>query len=365
MKHRLPWPWIAPILVYAASALEVVIMVSPFAAYFYSVYTPLLHGLAQFEATAWLPRFFLPHLARTPNLLFRFLTYSGPVLGALGLIGFLVCAVQIYYGKFIKKRLVTGGLYGRVRHPQYLCLAVAGLGFLLMWPRFFVLATYLMMLGLYYLLARHEEEVIRGRYGEESERYMARIPMFNPFRGPADTVRRWRPPARITALGVWTGLVVVSIGLAFLLRKEAVSQLYAAQWSAPNVTAISFSPQPDDRLAAIMQSVLATPPVRALLEQNPDDTLLLQIARGGDELRHLFIDLGMKAGAIQTMQMADQGEYVVVSRVTAPPDRPDPFALTTEIVPLYLVGSQSLRAGLDIQAFSLEQFYPNFSRIVF
>ena len=39
------WPWIAPILLYAASALEMIIMVTPFAAFFYSVYTPLFHGL--------------------------------------------------------------------------------------------------------------------------------------------------------------------------------------------------------------------------------------------------------------------------------------------------------------------------------
>ena len=48
------WPWIVPILIYAAATLEMIIMVSPFAAYFYSVYTPLLHGLEASAATAWL-----------------------------------------------------------------------------------------------------------------------------------------------------------------------------------------------------------------------------------------------------------------------------------------------------------------------
>ncbi len=56
------WPWVVPILIYAAATLEMIIMVTPFAAYFYSVYTPLLHGLEASAATAWLPQFFLPHL---------------------------------------------------------------------------------------------------------------------------------------------------------------------------------------------------------------------------------------------------------------------------------------------------------------
>jgi len=43
MNSSRRWPWIAPILLYAASALEMIIMVTPFAAYFYSVYTPLIH----------------------------------------------------------------------------------------------------------------------------------------------------------------------------------------------------------------------------------------------------------------------------------------------------------------------------------
>ena len=50
------WPWMIPILVYAAATREMIIMVKPFAAYFYSVYTPLLHGLEASAATAWLPQ---------------------------------------------------------------------------------------------------------------------------------------------------------------------------------------------------------------------------------------------------------------------------------------------------------------------
>jgi len=126
MKSSRNWTWVAPILLYAASALEMIIMVSPFAAYFYSVYTPLFHGLEQSVATAWLPQFFLPHLAHTKIALYRGFNWLGALLALVGIIGFFTCAIQLYYGKFIKKQLVSGGLYGRVRHPQYLMLIVGG-----------------------------------------------------------------------------------------------------------------------------------------------------------------------------------------------------------------------------------------------
>ena len=195
MSSSLRWPWIAAILVYAVSALEMLIMISPFAAYFYSVYTPVFHGLEGNVLTAWLPQFFLPHFAQTRFRPLGWLEIVGVFLALAGLLGFLACAVQLYYGKFVKKRLVSGGLYGRVRHPQYLCLAVAGAGFLMMWPRFFILASFLMMLGVYYLLARHEEETIRKRYGPATDAYLASVPMFNPFRSPRGA-SSWQPPPR-------------------------------------------------------------------------------------------------------------------------------------------------------------------------
>ena len=168
----------------------------------------------------------------------------------MGLIGFIVCAVQLYYGKFVKKQLVSGGLYGRVRHPQYFCLAVAGAGLLLLWPRFFILVTYLMMLGLYYILARHEEETLIKRYGPSAETYLASVPMWNPFRRIRETVP-WAPPEPRKALLVWLSVSVISVGLAFGLRAIVVTQLYAVHWQSPDVTAVSFRALSDDRISAV------------------------------------------------------------------------------------------------------------------
>lgn len=356
------WPWLAPIIIYAVSALEMIIMVSPFAAYFYSVYTPLFHGLQQNEATAWLPQFFLPHLAQTKLGVFRALNWLGAGLTLLGLIGFLACAVQLYYGKFVKKRLVSGGLYARVRHPQYLCLAVAGLGLLLLWPRFFILATYLMMLGLYYVLARHEEEVIRARYGKATEDYFARVPMLNPFGRPRAT-GGWQPPSRRRAFATWAAVVVLSLVAAFWLRDVAVGQLYAVR--SPAATALAFRPTAESRIRELMEAVMASEPVRALTGQGRAGALFLQIAASNGQLKHLLVDLGMKEGPRNALELPDSDEFIVVSRVVGREAHtaPDPFAIDTRIEPMFLAYAQA--GEMVLRALPPDDFYPDFARIRF
>jgi protein-S-isoprenylcysteine O-methyltransferase Ste14 len=374
MNSSRRWPWIAPILLYAASALEMIIMVTPFAAYFYSVYTPLFDGLEQSAATAWLPQFFLPHLAYTKISLFRGFNWLGAILSLIGIVGFFACAIQLYYGKFIKKQLVSGGLYGRVRHPQYLLLMIGGAGFLLLWPRFFILTTYLMMLGLYYILARHEEETIRERYGSASDDYLARVPMFNPFRAPGQV---GEPVARSRAITIWLTVVAASMVVAFGLRAVAVSQLYAVQTSLPgqsqNVTALSFRAMNDGAIRLTMASVLETQSLQTLLEQDPDMALFMQINNGRSQLTHLLIDLGMTPEARGALGGPKDGYYIVVSQVVArDPDVQKPpgvFSLGARIEPLFLVGPGDQagdQAGdLTVSELTTDQFYQGFARILF
>jgi protein-S-isoprenylcysteine O-methyltransferase Ste14 len=362
------WPWIAPVLLYAVSALEMIIMISPAAAYFYSVYTPLFHGLEQFSATAWLPQFFLPHLAHTRLPLFRWLSFLGAGLTLIGLIGFLACAVQLYYGKFVRKRLVSGGLYGRVRHPQYLCLAVAGAGLLLLWPRFFILTTYLLMLGLYYVLARHEEEVVRARYGKPAEEYMATVPMFNPFRGRA-AVATWQPPARSRAFGIWVATVVVGLGLAFLLRSVALTQLYTVRLESPEVTALSLRQRSDAEVSALTASVLGSDALRSWMARHDGASLFLQAGPTSSLLKHLLIDLGMTEDAMRALEILDDAQFAVVSQVVAREPgtgRPgDPFTFGTRIEPRFLAQLPAAGGSIAVVELRAQQFHPDFSRIRF
>lgn len=72
--------------------------------------------------------------------------------------------------------------YSKIRHPQYLFLAISGFGLMLYWPRFIILVLYITMLFVYYLLARNEEWRMKGEQPEAYERYMARTPGVLPRR---------------------------------------------------------------------------------------------------------------------------------------------------------------------------------------
>ena len=57
---------------YLLIELEIIIMISLFAAYFYAGYGPLLNTLYAFPATAWLTGFFLPHAVISQSDLLNF-----------------------------------------------------------------------------------------------------------------------------------------------------------------------------------------------------------------------------------------------------------------------------------------------------
>ena len=163
----------AAFLAYFFITLEMLFMVTPFALYYYSAYAPLLSAPSNFPAAAWLPAFFLPHLST------EILPSIGGLVFLICLVGFLVGAIQIYYAKFSRRGVVKSGFYKRVRHPQYSFLALAGLGLLMVWPRFILLIIYVHMLWFYYLLARSEEERMQSRYGDLYVAAMRGTPMFN------------------------------------------------------------------------------------------------------------------------------------------------------------------------------------------
>lgn len=362
------WPWIAAILIYMVSALEMIIMISPAAAFFYgSFYTPVFSALEASPLTSWLPQFFLPHLAHTRWPAFRALSILGALLALAGLVGFFWCAAQLYYGKFVRKRLVSGGLYGRVRHPQYLCLSVAGAGLLLLWPRFFILATYLLMLGLYYVLARHEEELVRRRYGPPAEAYLASVPMINPFARRAPGAA-WQPPARGKALGAWLLAVVIGLGAAFGLRAVAVGQLYRVDLGNGSISALAMRERTAEDIAAMADVVLASDALAGFRAASPDAGLFVQMGAGRGFLKHVLIDLGMLQPALDQLPLLEDAEFAVVSQVVDRNGRDLPgaaaYGFGSFIEPLYLA-QRTDDAGLSLVALPRTSFHAEFSRIRF
>lgn len=77
-------------------------------------------------------------------------------------------------------KLVTGGPYAVVRHPQYSGLLLAVLGALVQWPTLPTLLMAPVLALTYYRLARREEAELAARFGETWRAYRGRTPMFVP-----------------------------------------------------------------------------------------------------------------------------------------------------------------------------------------
>jgi protein-S-isoprenylcysteine O-methyltransferase Ste14 len=191
-------------LVYFVAALEIVIMISPFAFLFYSVFNPILLGLNASAWTRWLTAFFLPHMLVPPTPLLIALRVLGSVLFIVGALVFLVCAVQVYLGKILRSGVASRGLYAVVRHPQYTGLAMAGIGLTILWPRFLTLMFLAVMMFLYYLLAKDEEQRMLRRYGDGYRTYLEQTGMFLPRlsgrHAPSRPLVPWKVVAVLVAL---------------------------------------------------------------------------------------------------------------------------------------------------------------------
>ena len=73
-------------------------------------------------------------------------------------------------------RLATTGVYGRVRHPQYMGFIVIMFGFLLQWPTILTLLMFPALVFMYVHLAHTEEAEARLKFGDAYARYAARVP---------------------------------------------------------------------------------------------------------------------------------------------------------------------------------------------
>lgn len=88
--------------------------------------------------------------------------------------------------------LVTNGIYGRMRHPQYTGILLMTFGMLLQWPTLLTLGTWPILLLSYYRLARTEERLMESQFGDAYRQYRHRVAMFIPC--PLSAILR----ARIT-----------------------------------------------------------------------------------------------------------------------------------------------------------------------
>jgi protein-S-isoprenylcysteine O-methyltransferase Ste14 len=78
------------------------------------------------------------------------------------------------------KRLVTDGIYARMRHPRYVEIAVAFLAYALFSNYLAAYVVFLLSLVWIVLVTRVEEKELLARFGDEYARYCARVPRFIP-----------------------------------------------------------------------------------------------------------------------------------------------------------------------------------------
>ena len=96
------------------------------------------------------------------------------VLIGIGIIGFIIGVFQIYLSKAKKSGLVRNGLYKKFRHPQYTALIIFSIGFLLLWGRVVAFIGFFIMIFLYYMLAKKEEQICIEEFGQDYKDYMLR-----------------------------------------------------------------------------------------------------------------------------------------------------------------------------------------------
>jgi protein-S-isoprenylcysteine O-methyltransferase Ste14 len=251
-------------------ALEIVIMISPFAFFFYAVFNPFLHILNQWTITRWLTAFFLPHMIVPPNEVLIFIRIMGSIFFVVGMLVFLVCAGQVYFGKLLKKGTATKGLYTLVRHPQYVGLAFAALGLAIMWPRFLALFLLAVMILLYYILAKDEERRMVKRFGESYSSYFNQTGMFLPR--PIERLYTKNPDQQqhlsIGKVGViFLIIFVIIVGSGFILRTYTVHHLPLIQIN--NVDVITISPEDTSIANELLPSVLRDSVIATKLKSLP------------------------------------------------------------------------------------------------
>jgi protein-S-isoprenylcysteine O-methyltransferase Ste14 len=251
------------LVLYFVIAFEVLIMISPFAGFFYSMFNPVLLKLASNSTTRWLSAFYLPHMVLPQDGFLQFVRVMGSVLFVLGMAVFLACAGQVYTAKFRKKGAVLGGLYSFIRHPQYLALGIAGLGLSILWPRFLTLVLWLFMALVYYFLAKDEERRMLNAHEQTYRTYVNKTGMILP-RSMEKTLTPSSPIAKVLLAVVFAGVV---IGSAFLLRLYTISQL--TFWTkAPNVAGIAILPEDGFKMEHRMNEILALKKVKERVQEN-------------------------------------------------------------------------------------------------
>jgi protein-S-isoprenylcysteine O-methyltransferase Ste14 len=222
--------------------LEPIWMLLPFAGFLYGSVLQI-QTLNRNPQTSWLTHFVFPVLT---------LGWLGPVLVVAGLVVFVIGAGQIYWAKFRRSGIVTGGLYRFVRHPQYIALTLFGLGLLLTWGRAIMFIAFFMMMFLYYYLTKSEERTCVRLFGEDYRAYRKRTSFIFPGDRFLRPLRAKVPNVKLPALVRVTGAFVLTMAICFALMRM-IQTIKTAYRTVPYLTAtVELGPAGDASLQLTM-----------------------------------------------------------------------------------------------------------------
>jgi protein-S-isoprenylcysteine O-methyltransferase Ste14 len=299
----------ASVGVFLIAVSEMLFMASPFAAYFYSVYSPVLTWTVNHPYLIWLTDFFVPHLSTPVSAWFGITVKLPRYLTFVGLASFAVHAAYLYWMKFVRKGIATGLLYRYVRHPQYLSFAVAGLGVVFYWPRFINLVLWVVMVIAYYALARAEERRVEQQHGEAYRLYQQRTAMFIPGRPGervAETVFGWLPSTSMRGYAAPALVVAVVLTGSFLVRVASIRNLHTVV--LPNALAV-FLQEPEQASPGQIESE-----IKRVLADEPGPkgsvSLFYVVSRKG-ALHHLLLDSGVTRDVLAKSNFPDASWYLV------------------------------------------------------
>lgn len=84
---------------------------------------------------------------------------------------------RVYYSE---GKLITTGIYSKMRHPQYSGILLVSFGFLIQWPTLVTLILFPFLVAMYYKLAKREEKDVEKEYKRKYLNYKREVPMFMP-----------------------------------------------------------------------------------------------------------------------------------------------------------------------------------------
>ena len=361
--------WLSRMLavIYGLVMFEVIIMISPFAFYFYAAYGPTLKWLNRSRATAWLTGFLLAHAVFTTSPFLEFLRWDfGRYAFGLGLVSFFLLALQIYGSRLFDRQIVTSGAYHYIRHPQYLSLSISAFGLFTMWPRAIIFLLFVGMLFAYYFLARVEERrmlILEPGYAE----YRDGTGMFLPG-NPGGRIYRLLFGG-LTNQGLAHRLAIGSSALVLLiagigLRGYTLGHI-SRSINAANVEVISVYPMTGEEMQHVVALALADSHVQEALRREQYATFVVHLLPHDYGMIGMFADVDshhMRPGNahlprfkylvrcllpfldvhLRTDLMGSEGQELrlVFSRVDGPDGHPLPleniFDLSAKMTPVYV-----------------------------